>query len=62
MLERIENEPALTLGVLQALLALLVGFGIDLDGEQVALIVAFSAAVLSWVTRSNVSPLPPADR
>lgn len=62
MLERIQNEPALALGVVQAVIALAVGFGLPVTPEQVGLIVAFTAAVLSWVTRSNVTPTPPADR
>ena len=59
MVERVQQEPALTLGLVQALIALAVGFGLDITGEQVALIVAFTAAVLSWVTRSNVTPVGP---
>ena len=56
MLERIHHEPALTLGVVQALVALGVGFGLPVTPEQVALIVALSAALLSWVTRTQVTP------
>lgn len=59
MMERIQQEPALTLGMVQALIALAVGFGLELSAEQVALTVAFTAAVLSWVTRSNVTPIGP---
>jgi len=62
MLERIQQEPALTLGLVQALIAVAVGFGLPVTPEQVGLIVAFTAAVLSWVTRSNVTPLPPEPR
>lgn len=50
------REPALVLGVIQAGLALAVGFGLNLDGQQVALIMAFSAAVLSLVVRRKVTP------
>lgn len=56
-MERISNEPALTLAVVQAGVALAVGFGLDITAEQVSLIVAFSAAVLGWVTRSQVTPV-----
>lgn len=51
------REPAATLAVVQAALALAVGFGLALTGEQVALILAFTAAVLGWVTRSQVTPV-----
>ena len=56
MMERIEQEPALTLAMVQAAVALAVGFGLPVTPEQVSLIVAFSAAVLGWVTRTQVTP------
>jgi hypothetical protein len=52
----VRDEPALVLGLVQAAVALAVGFGLDLSGEQVALLVAFTAAALSVVTRSQVTP------
>lgn len=62
MMERIKNEPVLVLGVVQAAVALAAAFGLDLTGEQVATIVAFSAALLSLIARRQVTPtrkLPP---
>lgn len=53
------REPAAVLAAVQAVLALAVGFGLDLSGEQVSLIVAASAAVLGLVTRSRVTPVQP---
>lgn len=50
------REPVLILGLIQSALALAVGFGLNLDGQQVALIMAFSAAVLSVIARQRVSP------
>ncbi len=50
------REPVLVLAVVQALLALLVGFGVGLTGEQVSLIVAFTSAVLGFVARQKVTP------
>ena len=55
-MERIHQEPALTLAMVQAAVALAVGFGLPVTPEQVSLIVAFSAAVLGWVTRTQVTP------
>ena len=55
-MERIHEEPALTLALVQAVVALAVGFGAPVTPEQVGLIVAFSAAVLGWVTRTQVTP------
>lgn len=49
-------EPVLVLGAVQAILALAVAFGLDLSAEQVGAIVAASAAVLSVVTRTQVTP------
>lgn len=51
-----DREPALLIGVVQAGLALAVGFGLKLSPEQMGLILAFTAALLSLVTRSKVSP------
>lgn len=51
------REPAVWLGLVQALIAVAVGFGLDLTPEQVSLVVAASAAVLAVVTRQNVSPV-----
>lgn len=50
------REPALILGLVQAALALGVGFGLKVSIEQMALIMAFSAAVLGVWTRSKVTP------
>ena len=49
-------EPAILLGLLNAGLALAVGFGLHVTPEQVGLINAFVAAVLAFVTRSQVTP------
>lgn len=53
---RITGEPVLTLGLINALVLLAVGFGLRLTSEQVALIGAATAALLSWVARSRVTP------
>lgn len=50
------REPALILGAVQALIAVAVGFGLDLTPEQVSLVLAATAAVLALVTRSQVTP------
>jgi hypothetical protein len=51
-------DPVAILAVLQALLALVVGFGLDLTAEQVGLIMAFASAVFGLFARSKVSPVP----
>jgi hypothetical protein len=49
------REPALILAAVNALLALAVGFGLDVTGEQQALIHAAVSALLGLVTRSRVT-------
>ncbi len=51
------REPVMYLGLLQTLLAAGVGFGLNLSGEQVGLIMAASAALLAFIARSRVSPV-----
>jgi hypothetical protein len=52
----LQEEPVLTLAVVQSGIAMLVGFGLAWTGEQVGLVVGFSAAVLGWIARSQVTP------
>lgn len=52
-----DREPALVLGLVQAVLALILAFGVDLSTEQVGAILAVTAAVLGYVTRSKVTPV-----
>ena len=51
------REPALILAAIQALLAVAVGFGLDVTPEQVGLILAATAAVIGVITRSRVEPV-----
>lgn len=50
----LDKEPAVILGVLQAALALAIGFGLKISPEQMGLIMAFAAAVVALVVRQNV--------
>lgn len=59
MLTRIKAEPALVAGFVQAVLALVVAFGLDLSPEQIGAILAVTAAGLALFTRSRVSPVAP---
>ena len=51
-----KQEPVLVLGVVQAVLALVVSFGLNLTGDQIGAILAVSAAILSVVARTQVLP------
>lgn len=51
------REPVLVLALVQTVLALVAAFGLNLSAEQVAAIMAFSAAALGFVARSKVSPV-----
>lgn len=50
------KEPALILGALQAVLAVAVGFGLDITPEQFGLIMAAAAAIASVIVRQKVTP------
>jgi hypothetical protein len=56
ILERIKNEPALVVGLVSAIIALLLAFGLSLTDEQVGGIMAVVVAILAVVTRSQVTP------
>lgn len=51
-----DREPALILAAVNALLALAVGFGLEVTGEQQALIHAAVSAVLGVIVRRKVTP------
>lgn len=57
MLERIKNEPAVVAGIVQALLGLLLAFGVNLSTEQVGAVMAVTAALLALLVRSQVTPV-----
>ena len=51
------REPAMIMAALQSLLALAVGFGLDITPEQIGLILAAVAGVVGLIVRSQVSPV-----
>lgn len=51
-----KREPVLIQGVIQMGLALILAFGVDLTLEQTGGILAFTAAVLALITRTQVTP------
>jgi hypothetical protein len=53
----IKREPVLFQGVIQAGLSLGVVFGLRLSGDKVSAVLAFSAAALALLTRTQVTPL-----
>lgn len=56
MIDRIKNEPAVVMGLVQAVLGLFLAFGLNVSNEQVGAIMAVTAAVLAFVVRSQVTP------
>ncbi|MBU6282578.1 hypothetical protein KGQ64_10085 [bacterium] len=50
------RQPVYILAVIQAALALAVGFGLQLSGDQVALVMALSTAVIALITNRHVTP------
>jgi hypothetical protein len=51
------REPVLILAAIQAAIALVAAFGLQLSAEQIAALVAFSAAVLGVIARQKVTPV-----
>jgi hypothetical protein len=56
MLDRIKQEPVMFQAIIQAAVALALSFGLKLSSTQVGAILAFTAAILSFWTRSQVTP------
>lgn len=56
VIDRVRREPALVSGLVTAVLALAVSFGLDLTEEQVGSILAVVAAVMALVVRQQVTP------
>jgi hypothetical protein len=53
------REPILWLAAVQALIAIVTSFGLDLNGQQTGAIMAVTAALLGLVARQRVSPVVP---
>ena len=56
MIDRIRREPVLATALIQAVLTLVVAFGLELSPEQIGAVLAVTAAVLGLVARSQVTP------
>jgi hypothetical protein len=57
IIEAAKAEPVATQGLIQAALALLIGFGvISWTSEQTGLALALTAAILTFLARRKVSP------
>lgn len=50
------REPAMVLALVQAVIALIVAFGLSLAADQIGAILAVTAVLLGLITRSQVSP------
>ena len=50
------REPAMVLALVQAVIALVVAFGLNLAPDQIGAILAVTAVILGLITRSKVSP------
>ena len=51
------REPAMVLALVQAVIALVVAFGLSLAPDQVGAMLAVTAVILGLITRSRVSPV-----
>jgi hypothetical protein len=52
----VKNEPVLIQGLIQAILGLLLAFGIDLTDAQTGSIMAITAVILAILARMFVTP------
>lgn len=57
IVDRLLNEPVMVLAFIEAGLALAIGFGLNWTAEQVALVIAFTSALLGLIARSQVTPM-----
>ena len=53
---RIQEEPALFYGLVNALIALAISFGLQLNNAQIGAVMAVVAIVLAILTRTAVTP------
>src|SRR5262249_11561213 len=53
----VRQQPVYCQGVIQAIIALAVSFGLSLSIEQVGSLTAVTAAVLAFVTQTQVTPI-----
>ena len=51
-----QQEPVAVLGVVQAGLAVLVGFGVHINSTQFGLLMAFTSAIGAVIARTQVTP------
>jgi hypothetical protein len=58
MLGRILREPVLTVGLLEAVLAVAVAFGLDLTPEQTAAVLGLAAAALAFAVGARAAVTP----
>lgn len=56
IIDRVRREPALVSGLVNAVIALAVSFGLDLTEEQIGSILAVVAAVMALGVRQQVTP------
>lgn len=59
--ERIQNEPVLVLNLVNAVIAAVVVFGVDLTMAQQVAIIGISTSVLNIIARSKVTPVRKGD-
>ena len=55
MLKWLQSEPVAIMGLVQTGIALAIGFGMHLTDQQMGLLLAFTAALLTLITRQTVT-------
>jgi hypothetical protein len=52
----LSREPVAIMAIIRSGLAMAVGFGLQLEPEQIATIIVFTEAILALITRQQVTP------
>ena len=58
IIARIQDEPVLVTALIQGVLTLAVSFGLHLTPEQIGAVLALSGAILAFIARAKVTPVP----
>lgn len=56
IIERMKNEPVAVMSIIEAILAVVVVFGLALTTAQVAAVLGLAGAILTFIARQQVTP------
>lgn len=56
MWEKIQHEPVAMQALIQTMIAMICAFGVKMNGQQIAAVLAVTQAILALVARQMVTP------